>query len=435
MTTTNNSSEIASERELQVAIYDDPSILDEAWPEGNPPRWVFIRREMDTPVDSTPEHNLLLDFLLVDDEAHPTLVETKISSSTETRRTIVGQLLEYAAHAKGWDVRDLQFDYENPVDTRLRVLSEIPSPDIYSSTDDFWRRLRENLDNNHMTLVFLADDFPQETKITAEFLDAVTKDNLSVRIYAPSGINLSSERPRGPAQRRPTIHTEERMLPGSVSTEDRSFSATTDIDLVPLSSLRHCRGNRGIMTPQYLNSLLPEEVRDALHQILSTVHHAGACLKPRAQSLIICVDARAWPSPINVGWLDPPSSSKNSWGQAGTFTFGYSGDTFKADHLPGDQLYVILENFASEIAKFTHMPQLWPSETTRAYAIEYPDVVANLDLLCECLYRTISLIQELETEEPNGTRPAVEPAPAPPAAPSQQGLGKALLDALRDDNI
>lgn len=229
MATAKNSNEITSERELQVAIYDDPSILDGAWPEGDLPRWVFIRREMDTSVDSIPEHNLLLDFLLVDAEARPTLVETKLSSSTETRRTIVGQLLEYAAHAKGWDIRDLQFDYENAVDTRLRVLSEIPSPEIYASADDFWRRLRENLENNHMTLVFLADDFPQETKITAEFLDTVTKDNLSVRIYAPNGINLSSERPRGPARRRPTTRLVHPTAAGTFSAKEPS------VDTAPIA--------------------------------------------------------------------------------------------------------------------------------------------------------------------------------------------------------
>ena len=433
MATAKNSNEITSERELQVAIYDDPSILDGAWPEGDLPRWVFIRREMDTPVDSIPEHNLLLDFLLVDAEARPTLVETKLSSSTETRRTIVGQLLEYAAHAKGWDINDLRYDYEDPDDARLRILNDIPSPKIYASADDFWRRLCENLRDSRMNLVFAADDFPQETKAIAEFLDAVTKDDLSVRICAPNDINLSSTRPRRPSRRRPSIYVEERALTEAVPVEDRSFNISIDADLVPLINLRHCRGQRGIMTPGYINSLLPEEARDALHQILSTAHHAGACLRPRSQSLIICVDTPAWSSPVNIGWLDPPESSSYSWGKAGAFTFGYAGDIFKDDSLPGDRLYATLEQFAVSIAELGQRTPRWDSETTRAHAVPYPQAVDSISQLCECLMKVISELQELESEEPNGTRPDLEPAIAPPPMLNQQGLGEALMEALRQE--
>lgn len=37
--------------------------------------------------------------MLVDQDAVPTLVEVKRGSNPEIRRTIVGQMLEYAAHA------------------------------------------------------------------------------------------------------------------------------------------------------------------------------------------------------------------------------------------------------------------------------------------------------------------------------------------------
>lgn len=435
MTAADNSNEISKERDLQAAIYDDPSILDEAWPEGESPSWVFIRREKATPVDPVQQHDLSLDFLLVDKDAQPTLVEAKLSSNMEIRRTVVGQLLEYAAHAKDWDINDLRYDYEHLDDVRLRVLNDIPAPEIYPSVDDFWHRLRENLDNGRMTLMFVADDFPQETQTTAAFLDAMTKDNLSVLVCAPSGINLSSTRPRRPAQRRPAIHAEERTLSGPISVEDRSSSAIADVELVPLADLRHCRGSRGTMTPEHLTSILPEEAHDALHRILSAAHHAGACLRPRSESLIICVDTPAWSSPINVGWLDPPGSSGNSWGQAGAFTFGYAGDTFKSGHLPGDRLYAAFEQFAANIASIGQPNPLWEnSTTTRAHSVPYHHAVAHIDELCEYLMKAISTIRGLSPEEPNGTRPVLEPVPAPQTATSQQGLGEALLEALREAN-
>ena len=439
MTAADNSNEISEERDLQSAIYDDPSILDEAWPEGESPSWAFICREKSIPIDSIPQHDLSLDLLFVDEDAQPTLVETKLSSNIEIRRTIVGQLLEYAAHVKNCDVNELRHNYEDPDDAHFRVLTDIRSLETYASVDDFWQQLRENLDNSRMTLLFAADDFPQETKTTAAFLDAMTKDNLSIRICAPSGINFSSTRSSRPAQQRPAIHAEERTLSESISVEDRSSSATADVELVPLADLRYCRRSRGTMTPEHLSSLLPEEAHDALHRILSAAHHAGACLKPRSQSLIICVDTLAWREPksplINIGWLDPPRSSSHSWGQAGTFTFGYAGDIFGDGRLPGDQLYAALEQFAANIASIGQPTPLWENSTkTRAHSVLYHHAVAHIDELCEYLMKAIATIRELSPEEPNGTRPVLELVPAPRTGTNQQGLGEALLEALREAN-
>ena len=50
-----------------------------------------------------------LDHLLIDQDAIPTLVEVKRSENSEIRRAIVGQMLDYAAHARHtWSAGDIR---------------------------------------------------------------------------------------------------------------------------------------------------------------------------------------------------------------------------------------------------------------------------------------------------------------------------------------
>lgn len=440
-----------AEEHIQQRIFDDPTVINGAWadPADVPRQWLFAVREMPIHIDEQQtQKNLSLDLLLVDEQAVPTLVETKLSSNIEIRRTIVGQILEYATFARSWDIHNLRWDYEHPDSAyiNIKVIAPIFDPDV------FWSKLRKNLDDGRMVLVLAADEFPTETGEVIKFLHERTDTNLEVLAYAPEGFaglaaHQRQERSRLASQLHPrhvagnsdhnlSISTKaEQGVTEYIFTKDASVDAIEEMELVPLSILR-CYGHpQGVMTPEHLSSLLDKEAQINLHQILSVAHHAGACFKIRSQSLIICVDTSAWSSLINIGWLDPPESSKNSWGQAGTFTFGYAGDTFTWSRLPGERLYTILEQFAVNIASIgQHTPRWKNSVLTRAHSVPYHHGVAHIDELCEYLLETISAIRQLSPEEPNGTRPALEPVPAPPTVPGQQGLREALLEALREAN-
>ena len=63
----------------------------------DPPRFVLLRREM-------PVAGWSLDHLYVDQRGTLTLVETKLIQNPESRREVIGQIIEYAASAMGfWD--------------------------------------------------------------------------------------------------------------------------------------------------------------------------------------------------------------------------------------------------------------------------------------------------------------------------------------------
>ena len=96
-----------SEDELQQLIAAYPELLDGEQMRPGDPR--HITREQG--IAETPgEHDRwAVDHLIIDQEAMPTLVEVKLRSNTEIRRTVVGQLLEYAAHAaQTWSADELR---------------------------------------------------------------------------------------------------------------------------------------------------------------------------------------------------------------------------------------------------------------------------------------------------------------------------------------
>ena len=78
-----------------------------------PRRWILIAREQGIAESSDAAARWAVDHLLVDQDAVPTLVEVKRGSSPEIRRTIVGQVLEYAAHAaRTWRADTLRQAFE-----------------------------------------------------------------------------------------------------------------------------------------------------------------------------------------------------------------------------------------------------------------------------------------------------------------------------------
>jgi hypothetical protein len=89
-----------SEALLQGLLGRYPDLLaGDQMDEINPRRWLLISREAGIPLEEDGADRLSLDHLFVDQDAVPTLVEVKRSSDLRIRREVVGQMLDYAAHA------------------------------------------------------------------------------------------------------------------------------------------------------------------------------------------------------------------------------------------------------------------------------------------------------------------------------------------------
>ncbi len=161
------------EEHLQALIADHPDLLagEQIRPE-DPRRWILITREQG--IAETPDSASIwaVDHLLIDQDAIPTLVEVKRGENRETRREVVGQMMDYAAHATStWKVDDIRRSFEESRDDADEALGELLDSDGEPNADDFWERVRVNLAAKRIRLLFVADEIPDTLERVVTFLN------------------------------------------------------------------------------------------------------------------------------------------------------------------------------------------------------------------------------------------------------------------------
>ena len=199
---------------LNQADYDSESILQEMlakYPElipgdqinaGSPRRWLLIDREMGIPDEDAGSKRWSLDHLLIDQDAIPTLIEIKRSTDTRIRREVVGQLLEYAANAVVfWPMEELKSILELNCRDNGQDIDQVLSDFLEDSSDDidqFWEKLKTNLQIGKVRLLFVADSIPKELKRIVEFLNEQMSpaEVLAVEIPQFVGEGLKTLTPR-----------------------------------------------------------------------------------------------------------------------------------------------------------------------------------------------------------------------------------------------
>ena len=165
--------QFTDEDTLQRLIAEHPELLDgEQIRPDDPRRWILVTREQGVPdtVGSTARWSL--DHLLIDQDGVPTLVEVKRGANPEVRRTVVGQMLDYAAHApQTWTIDELRRTFEGSVDEPDEALRKLLLTDGEVDSDAFWEGVATNLAAKRLRLLFVADAIPDELAHVVEFLN------------------------------------------------------------------------------------------------------------------------------------------------------------------------------------------------------------------------------------------------------------------------
>jgi hypothetical protein len=164
-----------SEKLLQEMLAKHPDLLaGEQINVEEPRRWLLVTREMAVQGEERDAARWSLDHLFLDQEAVPTLVEVKKGSSSDIRRKVIGQMLDYAANAVVyWPVEEVRAKFQN----RCVKSGEDPDEVLASflgedhDIDEFWQRVKTNLQAGRIRLVFLADTIPPELRRIVEFLN------------------------------------------------------------------------------------------------------------------------------------------------------------------------------------------------------------------------------------------------------------------------
>jgi hypothetical protein len=219
-----------SEERLQKLLENYPELLSgDQFSSGPARRWLLISREMGIPGEENGCDRWSVDHFFVDQDAIPTFVEVKRSSDTRIRREVVGQMLDYAANAVVyWPVERIQSEFEAGSNDRGNDPSEHLADflDDDQSAEEFWQKVRTNLQAGHLRLLFVADSIPAELRRIVEFLNGQMEltEVLAVEIKQYVGGGVRSLVPRVFGQTATSEITKRRIRPPNRQWDEASFT-------------------------------------------------------------------------------------------------------------------------------------------------------------------------------------------------------------------
>ncbi len=359
-----------SEDAIQRLIADHPDLMGggRIRPD-DPRRWILVRREQGVPDSDEAGDRWSVDVLLIDQDAVPTLVEVKRGSNTQVRREVVGQLLEYAAHARhSWDAAGLRRAFEErSADPDGELAALLDSEELDAGR--FWQDVETNLRASNLRLLIAADRIPDELARIVEFLNEQMRDvevlAVEVKRYA-SGASETFV---------PTVIGALAAPPSkSGGGGQRSWTRTTFPDAFENPS--HSAAARTLL----------EAARKAGATFLG--YRSGISIRTRVHDI-----------PLTIAWLLAPGR-ESTWQPVREFSFGagmaFNEDFF--DNLPGD-LRAVLRDWAAQFSSdpFTYRD---PREDKHspgvdAWCVNYDDAAKHIDELAERLERVLTDLKAL----------------------------------------
>jgi hypothetical protein len=173
-----------AESVLEQLLAESPALLagdDDA--DGR--RWLLVTRIADA---TGP------DYMFLDQEGVPTLVEVSRSADPNASRELVGQMLDYAANAVAYqDPARLRATLEARCRDQGRDVEDVLHEDLGIDMEpgDFWQHVRVNMNVGRLRLIFAADAIPVDLRRAVEFLNEQMTPTevlaLEVRQYVENG--------------------------------------------------------------------------------------------------------------------------------------------------------------------------------------------------------------------------------------------------------
>ena len=345
-----------TEDALQMLLAEYPELLDgEQMRPGDPRRWIPVTREQGIADAAGASPRWSLDLLVIDQDATPTLVEVKRGANAEVRRTVVGQMLDYAAHAQRvWTADELRRTFEERPDADERLANLLG--DEESDADEFWDDVATNLAAGRLRLLFVADAIPDELARVVEFLN----------------------------QQMPNIEV--------LAVEIKQFRGKSAQTLVPrvIGRLAASPGPIGPrprrkMTRESLLEALPDEaVRGAATRLLSIAEECGGRLEYLDASVSIRAVSAAGKH-NTIALIYRPGA-----GFLGQREFAFGARS--AGDRPG-ALRSFLEGWARqfEADEFTALAS---EEQSPVWVVSYADAARNIDLLADRLRTALTEIRK-----------------------------------------
>ena len=369
----------AKEDDLQALIAEHLELLDgrQMRPE-DPLRWILIAREHGIAETADAAARWAVDHLLADQDAVPTLVEVKRGASPEIRRTIVGQMLEYAAHAahaaRGWTPDTLRHAFEESMLARGldpgAELDKLLAPDGEDEPDanDFWERVATNLSAARLRLLFVADDIPDPLARVVEFLNAQMPrvEVLALEIKQFKGESRQTLVPR---------------VIGTAASQRPPAPRPPKLKREP-----------------FLKAFTVSEHRSVAVRLLEVADESGAIVEWYTNGVGVRIPCSRFKKPVGVAWLFPPAE----WGKVvlrglSAVSVGISVNLpAELTSLPDEErlLYASLQQWMDDIAGYEFAKDA-STPYYHARTISYDDAALHIDRLASALARVVSEIRAI----------------------------------------
>ena len=361
-----NEEPFALEGKLQELVAEHPGLLSgEQMNPDNPRRFILIDREQGIADIIGGSNRWSLDHLLIDQDAVPTLVEAKRQGNSQIRREIVGQMMDYAAHAtQTWNVGDIRQAFEeraaDPDAELAKLLQE--EPDV----EKFWQDVETNLRASRIRLLFVADGIPDELTRVVEFLNEQMPgiEVLAVEIKQFKGDTGSTLVPRVIGR------TSEAVAARSRRAGEPAYRLLTEETLADTFSDVH--------------------TKRALERLFEVAHEYDAQITRTRDVLRIFGKCPARGKRFILAYL-PREGFDDCW-------FGVQccdNDSFET--LSPD-LWSLLEEWLHQFGQ-DNFASDWPGRRSKGWRIKPEAAAANIDLLSERLDRVLRELGELEAPD------------------------------------
>jgi len=355
----------AAEDKLQELVADYPGLLSgEQMNPAHPRRFILIGREQGIADIIGGGHRWSLDHLLIDQDAIPTLVEAKRQANSEIRREIVGQMMDYAAHAtQTWNVGDIRQAFEERVSAAGQdpdiVLSELLQAEGETDSDAFWQQVETNLRAARLRLLFVADGIPEELTRVVEFLN---EQMPGIEVLA-----VEIKQFRGETDSSVLVPRVIGRTAGSVATRGRNLTEQTFLDSFD--------GEIRPVSERFLQVARQYDAR--CNWLKDAVNINFQCVSPKES--------------IRIARLCIPGIT--GWGVAEGFFLGINENK----ELPPN-LQEVLGKWHNEFSTDEFAKPI-SGLGCKAYAISHQDAAANIELLAERLERVLRELRELPAGE------------------------------------
>ena len=360
----------STEDELQALVADHPEVLDgEQIQPGDRRRWLLITREKGISESLQTGARWSVDHLIVDQDAVPTLVEVKRGANPEIRRSIVGQMLEYASHAAStWTGDELRRTFEDTCDVRgvdpEEALEELLQTGDAPDADDFWQKVTTNLAARRLRLLFVADEIPDPLQRVVEFLNEQMPGievlaveikqfrNQSMQTVVPRVIGRTAKSPgRGPGGSAPRLRRE-----------------------------------------SFLEGFEIAEVHSAAARLLDVAEEAGATFEWFQRGVSVRARCSRWQQPITIAWLYTPSLGGRGWMKTREFSFGVG--ILEYEPGPDAELRGILQRWADSFRDDPFSDDA-SSKGVDAWSVDYAAAAQNIDSIAERLTAVLAELKAL----------------------------------------